>query len=164
MGPRRKPWSGALMTELAVVWGLVSGTAFTVVVLLSWRITPEVWIGDVTDGEQSPETNVVNVVWFVLVTLTFVGGGFVAAWFAAARFDASLLEAALVAYGAMAIVNLVDLVVVDIVIYLWMRPAWMVLPGLEMPTDYGMHVRGAVKGFAMAVPIALVAGAVSLFA
>lgn len=152
------------MVELALLWGAIGAAAFTAVVLLSWRVTPDVWVGDVTNGEQRPDVNVVNVTWFVLVVASFVGGAFAAAWRAGVAHDASFTQAALVAFGVMAIVNLVDLVVVDIMVFLWMRPSWMTLPGIEMPTDYGMHVRGAINGVVIAAPIALLAGAVSTFA
>ena len=152
------------MVGLALLWGAIGGLAFTAVVLLSWRLTPQVWLGDVTGGEQRPEVNVVNATWFVLVVASFVGGGFAAAWFAASRHDASFVDAAVVAFAVMAIVNLGDLVVVDIAVYLWCRPSFMTLPGVEMPTDYGMHVRGAASGFMMAAPISLLAAALSLAA
>lgn len=152
------------MVALALVCGMASAMVFTVVVLLSWRITPEVWLADVTDGEQRTALNATNVTWFVLVAVSFVGGGFVAAWLAAARHDATFVQATLVAFIAMLTVNLVDLLVVDIVVYLWIRPSWMTIPGLEMPTGYGIHVRGALNGVLLAVPISLVAAAVSLAA
>ncbi len=152
------------MTALALFWGLVGSAAFTVVVLVSWWRNPEVWLADVTDGEQKPPTNATTVTWTVLVALTFLGGSFVAAWLAGSVADAGFVERFLVAHAVMAIVNLVDLVVVDIAVYLWWRPSWMTIPGVAMPTDDGMHVRGAVNGFAMAIPIALLAAVVSLAA
>ncbi|MEM9562730.1 MAG: hypothetical protein AAGA93_08950 [Actinomycetota bacterium] len=152
------------MTSLALVWGLIGSVAFTSVVLASWWRNPEVWLADVTNGEQRPEANAAAVIWTALVALAFLGGGFVAAWLAASGDGADFVERFLVAYAVMAIVNLVDLVVVDIAVYLWLRPSWMTIPGVEMPTDYGMHVRGAVNGFAMAIPIALVAAVVGFAA
>ncbi|MEL6893805.1 MAG: hypothetical protein AAFP84_19590 [Actinomycetota bacterium] len=152
------------MVNLTVLWGAIGSVAFTAVVLLSWRLTPQVWIGDVTNGEQRPDVNIANITWFLLVTVSFVGGGFVAAWLASSRHDASFVQAALVAFAVMAIVNLVDLVIVDIAVFLWLRPSFMTLPGIEMPTDYGMHVRGAVNGLVMAIPISALAALVALTA
>ncbi|MEM1334325.1 MAG: hypothetical protein AAGG08_12795 [Actinomycetota bacterium] len=152
------------MIGLALFWGFAASLVFTVVVLLSWRLSPQVWIADVTDGAQRPDITATTIAWTSLVTISYLGGGFVAAWLAAGRSDASFVQAALVAFTAMAIVNLVDLFVVDIAVYLWLRPSWMAIDGIEMPTDHATHVRGAINGFVIAVPASLVAAAVSLAA
>ncbi|MEL6985034.1 MAG: hypothetical protein AAFO29_21565, partial [Actinomycetota bacterium] len=58
----------------------------------------------------------------------------------------------------------VDLVVVDILVYLWRRPPWMSIPGVETAeavNGYWFHVRDAGNGLVLAVPIALAAGALA---
>ena len=152
------------MIALVAWWGLISGAVFTVVVLASWWFTPDMWLGDVTEGEQSALVTPASAAWFVGIVISFAGGGFVAAWIAAADHDAGFVAAALVAYAVMGIVNLVDLVVVDIAVFLWMRPSWMTLPNIEMPTDLGMHIRASLNGLLLAVPLAAVAGIVALAA
>ncbi|MEM9134239.1 MAG: hypothetical protein AAF962_24095 [Actinomycetota bacterium] len=152
------------MIGLTIIGGLITSAVFTVIILASWRLSPTAWLADVTKGEVPTPRTPANVAWFVLIVLSLVGGAMVTAWLAATEYDAGFFARFAAAWVVVAILNLVDLVVIDIAIYLWMRPSWMSIEGYEMPTDYRMHVAGALTGLAIGIPVGLVAATVSLLA
>ncbi|MEM9516588.1 MAG: hypothetical protein AAGA42_17200 [Actinomycetota bacterium] len=152
------------MITLTLIGGLLTAAAFSVVVIASWRVHPEVWVGDITKGEEKTEPTPANISWFLAVMVTMVVGTAATAWVAVVDFDAGFFQRFVVAWCVMAIVSLVDLVVIDIVIFMWWRPASLTLEGYDIPLEYRMHVVGALKGLFYGVPIALVAAAVSALA
>ncbi|MEM8705364.1 MAG: hypothetical protein AAGE98_02825 [Actinomycetota bacterium] len=152
------------MIPLTLVVGLLVSVAGTAVVLASWYFHPETWIADATEGEQKTPVTPATVSWTVLTFVVLIGGPVVAAWFAATDHAANFGERALVAYGVFVLFNLWDLIVIDIAIYVWLRPSWMTIEGVEIHEGYGMHVKGFLNGLAIGVPVALMAAAVSMLA
>lgn len=137
--------------------GLIVSVFFSAFVLISFKVFPEAWLSDLTEGRvQAPRTPGL-VIGFVVIIGILVGGTTLGAWWAVSRQDAPFFEAFLAAFGVMVIINLVDLIVLDIIIYIKIYPDFMHLDGVEPLHRYGPHVLGAVKGLAMGLPIALIA-------
>jgi hypothetical protein len=149
---------------IVVVGGLATSLVFTLVVLGSWKLHPEGWIHDVTEGREKHTRTGKDIAGFSAIIGTLLVGTTATAWWAGSALDAGFSGRFLAAWLVMIIVNIVDLGVIDIVIYMWVYPSWMVLPGYEPLHSYRAHAVGALRGIVIGIPLALVAAVISSWA
>ncbi|MEM8858552.1 MAG: hypothetical protein AAGD96_09530 [Chloroflexota bacterium] len=152
------------MINTTLIGGLITSAAFSVIVLLSWRFTPEVWLHDLTDGAvESPKTPPSYIV-FISIIATLVIGSTATAWGFAAENVTTFFQRALMAWLVLVILNLVDLVIIDWLIYIKMYPKFMQVEGIEPLIALWPHVRGFFIGIATGIPIALIAALITMLA
>ncbi|MEM1094646.1 MAG: hypothetical protein AAGJ10_08590 [Bacteroidota bacterium] len=157
------------MDNLQLIPGLIGGmltcVPFSIMAWLSYIYAIEIWIADVTRGEQEipAESKGKAVAWALAFTLCLLGGSIATAWWVAAQ-GYGFWAATLAAYWVQVVINLFDLVVIDILVYQWMKPKLMDIPGVPRLEGTWPHVIGAAKGLIVGVFLALIAGAVSLLA
>ena len=147
---------------LAIIAGsAVTSFIFCLIVLASWRFTPEAWLSDLTEGKVKSPNNWSTWTVFLVILLTILGGaGATASWIGSA-YDASFYERSIAAWLVIAILNGVDLVVIDLLIYTWIYPSWMRVEGIEPLHQPWAHIKAGLIGLAMGVPMAAIAAGLS---
>lgn len=155
------------ISELQLIPGLVGGLLTSLVLFAviwaSYLFAMEIWLSEITEGAQTSEATGKVVFWTTLIIAVLLAGSIATAWWTAAR-GASFWSSTLSAYWVQVVFNVFDLVVIDIIVYMFIYPKVMQIPGVEPLHAYWPHVRGALMGFVIGVPMALVAGAVSRLA
>lgn len=143
------------MIGVVLLWGLVTSIAFSVVVLGSWYLKPELFLSDVTQRQVNPPVTPALICGFVAVIAVVAGGAFAGAWHASGSYDATFVERFLVAWGVMLFLNLFDFIVLDVLIYMKIYPSWMAFDDHPPLHEYGPHAFGVLQGMAMGFPVSL---------
>ncbi|MEM7335009.1 MAG: hypothetical protein AAF490_23230 [Chloroflexota bacterium] len=152
------------MLQVTLIGGLITSFVFTVIVLLSWRFTPEVWLNDLTEGEvESPRTPPSYIVFIAILATLFIGST-ATVWRLAATGTATFLQRFIVAWLVLVMLNLVDLVVIDWFIYMKLEPKFMQIEGIAPLNTLAPHIRGFGIGILTGIPIALIAAAITMLA
>lgn len=159
----------------ALCAGLLHGAALaagmTVIILVSLRHDPEVWLSDYPPAiraaygrEKSPRARARGLGWSLAALVLLVAVHASLFGRLAAAGDMSFDSAFIAAYVCFSVFNLVDLLVIDLAIMIGLRPRWAILPGTDPDhpayRDVRFHVRNFAIGCAMGVPFAAVAAAI----
>ncbi|MEM9485164.1 MAG: hypothetical protein AAGA83_15925 [Cyanobacteria bacterium P01_F01_bin.116] len=151
------------MTLSIIVGGAITSFIFCLLVLVSWRFTPEAWLSDLTEGKiKSPPTWSTYTV-FAVILFTILAGTTITAGWVASVYDASFYERLIVAWLVIVILNVVDLVVIDLLIYTWIYPSWMRVDGIEPLHQPWAHVKAGLVGLVIGVPMAAIAAGLTIF-
>ncbi|MEM7034257.1 MAG: hypothetical protein AAF629_32240 [Chloroflexota bacterium] len=151
------------MLNFVLISGGVSSLIFCIIILLSWRFNPEVWIGEIEDSDaQSPQTPVTYAI-FISIVATLVVGSYWAAWQYASTVETTFLQRFVAAWLVIAIINVVDLIVIDWLVNIVIDPKWMTIPGYDIQHMKVIqpHIKALFMGLLIAIPIALLAAAIS---
>ena len=157
-----------------VLDGAVLSIIASLLILVSLRINPRMWLQDYPQDIQNkvpPKTErekrqslivgmpflvVLVVVPFIsTMTLNRQGGG-----------DVSFLQLSLNAFGVAFIFNLVDLLVLDWLVFCTVTPKFLVIPGtegVEGYKDYYFHFRAFLTGSVLSVVAGLVIAGIVWF-
>ncbi|MEM7061884.1 MAG: hypothetical protein AAF572_01820 [Cyanobacteria bacterium P01_B01_bin.77] len=145
-----------------IVGGALTSFIFCLIVLASWRLTPDAWLSDLTEGKiKSPQTWSTYTV-FAVILFTILAGTTVTAEWVSLVYDASLYERLIVAWLIIAILNVVDIVVIDLLIYTWIYPSWMRVEGIEPLHQPWAHIKAGLVGLAIGVPMAAIAAGLTV--
>ncbi|MEM7091708.1 MAG: hypothetical protein AAF567_01800 [Actinomycetota bacterium] len=147
---------------VCLVWSLALSVLFSALIVLSWRRNPEIWTADATEGRQQPDRTTALYAWTAAITIVVIAGPLAVLLLAGADDTDGFWRLAALAYLVVIVVNLVDLFLIDIALYLWRRPAWMTIEGVEIVEGVAPHLRAFANGLAMGVPIALATAGVAL--
>ena len=164
------------MTELisnAFLYGLLLSLVLGIVMLLSFFIAPDMWVGDYPPdikekyGEMSPRAKRFRP----LIALLFFGSVIVIVMLSLralqlmAQRDVSFWDYFLSAFVTLMVFNLFDLLIADWLVFVKIRPKAIVLPGTEGMAgydDFGFHFRGFLVGIAFSAVAALVFALIAL--
>lgn len=150
------------MVEQVFIWGAISSLAFSVVVFVSWKFFPKVWLADITEGKEKPEPMSLAIATVVITLLIFILGATAAAWFYAKEAETSFLERATAAWLVLVMINLFDLFFVDLFVYWWLYPRFMQIEGYPKFERIWPHFDGFIKGVTLfGLPISALAAWIS---
>lgn len=150
------------MALSVIVGGLVTSFVFSLVILASWRISPEAWLSDLTEGKiQSPKT-LATYGTFAATVITIVGGAAITAGWIGSVYGANFYGRFIAAWLVIAILNVVDVLVIDIWIYIWIYPSWMRVEGIEPLHQPWAHIKAGFVGLGIGVPMAAIAAGLTL--
>ncbi|MEM9219346.1 MAG: hypothetical protein AAGD25_34065 [Cyanobacteria bacterium P01_F01_bin.150] len=140
-----------------ILGGLVTSFIFSLIVLASWKFSPEVWLSDLTQGKiQAPKTwKTYSTV--VAIIAIILGGAGITAWWVGALYAANFYERFIAAWLVIVILNVVDVLVIDIWIYMWIYPTWMRIEGIEPLHDPRVHTKESLVGLVFGIPVAAIA-------
>jgi hypothetical protein len=144
------------LLEWALVCGLLLSAVLVVIMLVSVRIAPDIWVGDYPPdireryGPMSPRAARLRP----FIAVPFFVAFFVVPVLGLARLESlvgsvGFLEAFWFAFSALLVFNLVDLLVLDWLIFCTLRPRVVVLPGTQGMAgyrNYRFHFVGFLKG------------------
>jgi len=147
----------SLMLLNALMYGVLLSLGLGAVLLLSFAIAPDMWLGDYPPEVQQAygPMSAKGRRYRPLVGILFFGTVFaiVALSFGALRdggpADPSFVEYFLTSFVILMVFNLFDLLIVDWLIFVKIQPKRIVLPGTEGMAgykDYGFHFRGFLVG------------------
>lgn len=151
-------------------YGLILSAAMSALVLISFRLEPEAWLGDLPRdiqeaygpiGARAKRMKILFGIPILILPLAF-------AVFSLHRFEQAtdtpltFVPASLMVFIIFNVFNLVDLLLLDWLIFVRVQPKWVVLPGTEGLAgyrDYVFHFRAFLIGLALtAVVSPLLAG------
>ena len=146
-----------------VIGGLVTSLIFNLVIYASYKISPEAWLSDVTQGEVQSPKNWKTYSAIVAIVLTIIGGSAITAWWTASVYGASLYEQFIAAWLVNLILNIYDVLVIDILIYQVVYPSCMRFEGIEPLHNPWFHTKESLFGLLLGVPMAAIATCLTLF-
>lgn len=163
-----------LILSKLIVDGLILSVLATLVIGVSIRMNPRLWLQDYPKDIQAlvppktekekQQTNLIGIPFLLLLfgvpflstlTLKQANGG-----------DITFLPLFINAFGVFWIGNLFDLLVVDWLIGCTFTPKFVILPGTEGASgykDYAFHFRGFLTGTVLAVVVGLILAGVVTF-
>lgn len=165
-----------MMTELlanAILYGLILTLILGIVMLLSFLIAPDMWVGDYPPdikekyGEMGPRARRFRP----FVALLFFGSILVIVMlslrslYTMAQGNVSFLDYFLSAFITLMVFNLFDLLIADWLVFVRIQPKGIVLPGTEGMAgykDYAFHFRGFLVGIFFSAVGALVCALIAL--
>lgn len=146
-----------------IIGGLVTSLIFNLVVFASYKISPESWLSDLTQGKIQSPKNWKTYSCVVAIVATIIGGAAITAWWTASVYGASLYEQFTAAWLVNLILNVYDVLVIDILIYQVIYPSWMRFEGIEPLHNPWVHIKEGLFGLVLAVPLAAIATCLTLF-
>jgi hypothetical protein len=150
-----------LLLKTSASFGLLLSLALTVVMIVSFALAPEMWVGDYPPdvkaryGPMTPRSArlrpYVAFVFFLVVLVVPVVGLFT---LQAQVASVPFLPALAFAGVTLLVFNLFDLLILDWLLFCTIRPRWLVLPGTEGMAgyrDYRFHLIGFIKGLGFCI-------------
>lgn len=146
-----------VLIQTAVVYGLGLSVALTVLMVISGRVVPDMWVGDYPPdirekyGPMSKRSARLRPVFAALLfgligVVAWRGLGAIDALMGPLSFGAAFASATLM----LLVFNVFDLLVLDWLVFCTWQPRQIVLPGTEGMAgyrDYRFHFVGFLKGF-----------------
>lgn len=145
------------MLPNAYLYGVLLSLALGAVMLISFAIAPDMWLGDYPPDVQQAygPMSAKGKRYRPIIGILFLGTAFavVALSFGALRdagpADPSFVDYLLTSFVVLMVFNLFDLLIVDWLIFVTIQPKRIVLAGTEGMAgykDYGFHFRGFLVG------------------
>ena len=147
-----------VIQQFLTSYGLVMAGVLCAMQLLSWTMTPNIWVAEITDGKEKGDNKgyaMYLIIFYSIITafLVYVDGQLL-------NYSINMLsQTSLFVFNLMmvGIYVLIDLIIIDLILYVRIKPGFMQLPGIAPVTDYFHHLKYAVRTFIVGGVFAFVA-------
>ena len=133
--------------EFVLSHGLTLSFVLSCMQLLSWKLSPGIWTGEITDGKN----NAFSREYIFFLILFFSVQTAILIWFDKELISLNLLvnQTTLFVLNMLmfAIYVLVDLIVIDFLLYIKVKPGFMKIKGVESNYSLFHHFKYAVRLF-----------------